>query len=134
MIAYCFLVKEPDVRLSSSSLTGFSSIFGGFSLVWDTFVSLGYKYYEETEYQNYAKAIQWLQKVLEPENSDDLRSVDWTNEKEILEAIAFMYRYGGYGVVKNQSEALKWESRAKELSKQRRKSDNGSNNEDTKIL
>ena len=100
----------------------------------EAMVSLGYKYYEETEYQNYAKAIQWLQKVLEPENSDDLRSVDWTNEKEILEAIAFMYRYGGYGVVKNQSEALKWESRAKELSKQRRKSDNGSNNEDTKIL
>lgn len=79
-------------------------------------VSLGYIYYKETEYQNYAKAIQWLQKVLEPENSDDLRSVDCTNEKEILEAIAFMYRYGGYGVVKNQSEALKWESRAKELS------------------
>lgn len=100
----------------------------------EAMVSLGYKYYEETEFQNYAKAIQWLQKVLEPENSDDLRSVDWTNEKEILEAIAFMYRYGGYGVVKNQSEALKWESRAKELSKQRRKSEKGSNNEDTKIL
>ncbi len=84
----------------------------------EAMVSLGYKYYEETECPNYAKAIQWLQKVLEPENSDDLRSVDWTDKKEILEAIAFMYRYGGYGVIKNQSEASKWETWAKELSKQ----------------
>ncbi|MEE0804611.1 MAG: serine/threonine-protein kinase [Prevotellamassilia sp.] len=84
----------------------------------EAMVFLGYIYYTREECRNYVKAIQWFKKALEHENTDDLQKVDWTDKKTILENMAFIYRYGGYGVIKNQSEASKLELCVKELSKQ----------------
>lgn len=83
----------------------------------EAMVHLGFKYYTEEECRNYAKAIQWWQKALELKNTDDFQKIDWIEEKSILEHMAHIYKYGGYGIVKNRSEAQKLELHAKELSK-----------------
>lgn len=83
----------------------------------EAMVHLGFKYYTEEECRNYAKAILWWQKALELKNTYDFQKIDWIEEKDILEHMAHIYKYGGYGIVKNRSEAQKLELHAKELSK-----------------
>ena len=88
-------------------------------------VELGQRYYWGMGLKkNYAKAIEWYQKALESENSNELKKISGQSKEQILKNIGLMYGTGGYGIMKNDSESSKWEKLANSLS----------NKEDTKVL
>lgn len=89
----------------------------------EAMVYLGERYYWGMGVKkNYAKAIEWYQKALESENSNELKKGQ--SKERIFKNIGLMYGAGGYGIMKNDSESSKWEKLANSLS----------NKEDTKVL